>query len=251
MAWSLGWTFVVEPATPLMAMLVWLGYINVGLAVFNMVPGFPMDGGRVLRAIIWWITGNADGATRAAAGTGQVIAFGFIVFGILRFFGGAGIGGLWIAFIGWFLLSTAQATSAQAALSERFRGVRVADLMARDCTPVDGNTNLQTFVHEFLLHTGRRCFLIAAKGQFVGLITLNEVKRIPQSRWPLTTVYDAMVPLDRLRTVTPETPVIDALKIIGRENIHQLPVVSNGRLEGMISRDQILANMLTRADLKM
>jgi len=251
MAWSLGWTFVVEPATPLMAMLVWLGYINVGLAIFNMVPGFPMDGGRVLRAIIWWITGNADRATRAAAATGQVIAFGFIVFGILRFFGGAGIGGLWMAFIGWFLLSAAQATSAQAALSERFRGVRVADLMARDCTPVDGNTNLQTFVHEFLLHTGRRCFLIAEKGQFVGLITLNEVKRIPQTRWPLTTVYDAMVPLDRLRTVTPETPVIDALKIIGRENIHQLPVVSNGRLEGMISRDQILANMLTRAELKM
>src|SRR5688572_7424673 len=84
-AWSLGWTFDVEPATPLMAMLVWLGYINIGLAVFNMIPGFPMDGGRVLRAVIWWITGNADRATRLAAGTGQVIAFGFIVFGVLRF----------------------------------------------------------------------------------------------------------------------------------------------------------------------
>jgi CBS domain-containing protein len=216
-----------------------------------MIPGFPMDGGRVLRAVIWWITGNANRATRAAAGTGQVIAFGFILFGILRFFGGAGIGGLWMAFIGWFLLNAAQATSAQAELTETFRGIRVADLMVRDCTQVDGNTNLQTFVHEFLLRTGRRCFLIAEKGQFAGLITLNEVKSIPQARWPLTTVYDVMIPLQHLRTVTPETTVIDALEIIGRENIHQLPVVSNGRLEGMISRDQILNQMLTRAELKM
>ena len=118
-------------------------------------------------------------------------------------------------------------------------------------TQVDGNTNLQTFVHEFLLRTGRRCFLVAEKGKFTGLITLNEVKEIPQARWPFTTVYDVMVPLERLRTVTPETPVAEALEILGRENIHQLPVVSNGRLEGMISRDQIMNQLLTRAELKM
>jgi len=139
-ALSIGWTFAVEPATPLLAMLVWLGYINIGLGIFNMIPGFPMDGGRVLRAIIWWRTGNAVRATRLAAGTGKVIALGFIVFGVLQFFGGAGIGGLWIAFIGWFLLSAAQATSAQVALTKTFGGVKVADLMARDPTTVDGNT---------------------------------------------------------------------------------------------------------------
>ncbi len=251
LAGVLGWNFVLEPATPLTAMLVWLGYINIGLAIFNMVPGFPMDGGRVLRAVIWWITGNAARATRKAAATGQVIAYGFILLGILRFFGGAGISGLWIAFIGWFLLSAAQATTAQAEFTETFRGVRVADVMTRDCTPVDGNTNLQTFVHEFLLRTGRRCFVIVEKGVISGLITVNEVKAIPQTRWPFTTVYDVMVPLERLRTVTPETPVTEALEIIGRENIHQLPVVSNGRLEGMISRDQIMNQLLTRAELKM
>ena len=246
-----GWTLAVEPATPLTAMLVWLGYINFGLAVFNMVPGFPMDGGRVLRAVVWWITGNAAKATRAAAATGQVIAYGFIFLGILRFFAGAGFTGLWIAFIGWFLLSAAHASTAQAEVTEAFRGVRVADLMTRDCTQVDGNANLQTFVHEFLLRTGRRCFLVAENGRFTGLITLNEVKAIPQARWPFTTVYDVMVPLERLRTVTPETPVAEALEILGRENIHQLPVVSNGRLEGMISRDQIMNQLLTRVELKM
>jgi len=250
-AWMLGWSFGLEPATPPIAMLVWLGYINIGLAIFNMVPGFPMDGGRVLRAVIWWITGNAAKATRMAAATGQVIGYGFIMLGILRFFGGAGFSGLWIAFIGWFLLSAAQATAAQAEFTETFRGVRVADLMTRDCGPVDGNTNLQTFVHDFLLRIGRRCFVIVENGQISGLITLNEVKAIAQARWPFTTVYDVMVPLERLRTVTPETPVIEALEIIGRENVHQLPVVSNGRLEGMVSRDQIMNQLLTRAELKM
>src|SRR5213593_2750724 len=112
-AWMLGWTFVVEPSTPIIAMLVWLGYINLGLAIFNMVPGFPMDGGRVFRAVIWWITGNAARATRTAAATGQVIGYAFILLGVLRFFGGAGISGLWMAFIGWFLLNAAQATTAQ------------------------------------------------------------------------------------------------------------------------------------------
>src|SRR5437773_5631372 len=180
-AWTLGWTFSVEPTTPVTAMLVWLGYINVGLAVFNMVPGFPLDGGRVLRGVIWWITGNAAKATRAAAATGQVIAYGFIFLGILRFFGGAGLSGLWIAFIGWFLLSAAQATAAQAEFTETFRGVRVADLMTRDCGPVDGNTNLQTFVHDFLLPIVRRCFVIVENGQISGLITVNEVKAIPQA----------------------------------------------------------------------
>ena len=251
LAWLLGWTIMTEPTTPLMAMLVWLGYINVGLAIFNMLPGFPMDGGRVLRAFIWWYTGSAERAVRVASLTGQVVAFGFIVLGIYRFFAGAGFSGLWMAFIGWFLLNAAKATYAQQELTERLRGVRVGDLMTLDCTMVDGNDNLQTFVNDSLLHTGRRCFLVAEQGVVTGLITPNEVKGIAQARWPFTTVYEVMRPLDQLRTVTPETPVSEALEIIGREDINQLPALVNGRLAGMISRDQILRYLLTRAELKM
>src|SRR5262245_64968666 len=120
-----------------MAMLVWLGYINIAIAVFNMIPGFPMDGGRVLRAAIWWKTGNMALATRVAAMTGQVIAFGFIVLGVIGFFGGRGFGGLWIAFIGWFLLNAARASYARVEIDERLRGVGVGDLMASDCAQVD------------------------------------------------------------------------------------------------------------------
>ncbi|MEP7337834.1 MAG: site-2 protease family protein [Acidobacteriota bacterium] len=251
LAGLLGWKIMAEPTTPLMAMAVWLGYINLGLAVFNMIPGFPMDGGRVLRAIVWRVTGNAVRATRAASLTGQAIAFGFIILGVFRFFGGAGSGGLWIAFIGWFLLTAARASYAQVELQEGLRGVRVSDLMVRDCALVDGNTNLQTFVEEYLLRTGQRCFLISEKGTVAGLITPHEIKGVERARWPFTLVYDVMRPLDQLHTVPPDTPVSEALTIIGREDLNQLPVASNGRLEGVISRDQILRYLLTRADLKM
>lgn len=250
LAWLLGWTIMTEPTTPPMAMLVWLGFINMGLAVFNMLPGFPMDGGRVLRALVWWYTGSAARATRVASITGQVVAFGFILLGIVRFFGGAGFSGLWMAFIGWFLLNAAKATYAQQEMTERLRGVRVSDLMTLDCTLVDGNDNLQTFVNESLLHTGGRCFLVAEQGVVTGLITPHEVKAIPKARWPFTLVYDVMRPLDELRTVSPETPVSEALEIIGREDINQLPALANGKLAGMISRDQILRYLLTREELK-
>lgn len=251
MAWMLGWTVSAEPVKPLSAMLVWLGYINIGLAVFNLLPGFPMDGGRVLRAIVWWRTGSAQRATRVASLTGQFLAFALIIFGIYRFFGGAGFSGLWMAFIGWFLFKAAKTAYAQQDLTERLRGVRVGDLMTLDCTMVDGNDNLQTFVNDYLLHTGRRCFLVAEQGVVTGLITPNEVKGIPQARWPFTLVYDVMRPLEELRTVTPETPVSEALEIIGREDINHLPALANGRLAGMISREQILRYLLTRAELKM
>lgn len=250
LAWVLGWTMMAEPTTPLMAMLVWLGYINFGLAIFNMLPGFPMDGGRVLRAIVWWYTGSAQRAMRVASLTGQVVAFAFIIFGIYRFFAGAGFSGLWMVFIGWFLLNAAKTAYTQQKMTERLRGMRVGDLMTRDCTVVDGNDNLQTFVNKCLLHTGRRCFLVTEQGEVTGLMTPNEVKGIPKARWPYTTVYDVMRPLERLRTVTSETTVSEALEIIGRENINQLPVLENGRLEGMISRDQVLRYLLTRAELR-
>ncbi len=120
-------------SNPWMTMLLWLGYINLTLGAFNLLPGYPLDGGRVLRAIIWWKTGNADRSTQMAARVGQAVAFAFIALGIFRFFGGAGIGGLWIAFIGWFLLQAARESYTQVGLAHALKDVRVADVMTRDC----------------------------------------------------------------------------------------------------------------------
>lgn len=251
LAWMLGWTLLVEPATPLMAMLVWLGYVNFALAIFNMIPGFPMDGGRVLRAIVWWITGNAARATRIASVTGQFLAFGFIIFGLFQFFGGAGFGGLWIAFIGWFLLTAAKASYVQNELTERLRGISVGDIMMRDCPVLESRNNLQTFVEDHLLKTGQRCFMVTENGTPVGLITPHEVRQFEQKLWAFKTVADVMRPIEGLHVVSPEMPVAEALEIIGREDVNQLPVISNGRIEGIISRDRILNHLLTRQELNL
>jgi Zn-dependent protease len=246
---ALGWTPPEFPKQPLPAMLMWLGYINIGLGIFNLVPGFPLDGGRVLRAIIWWVTGNAKRSTAIAARVGQLIAFGFIVLGLMRFFGGAGFGGLWIAFIGWFLLNASRESYSQVAIKEALQGVRVADVMSRDYPTVDTNSNLQTFVEDHLVRTGRRCFVAILKGHPEGIITASDVKDVPQARWPYTTVADVMRPLDQVRTVATDTPVIQALEMMAGGDLNQLPVVAKGELAGMISRAHVLQLIQTRSEL--
>jgi len=235
---------------PWVAMLSWLGYINLGLAAFNLIPGYPLDGGRVLRAIIWWNTGDADRSTRAAATVGQVVAFVFIAVGILRFFGGAGIGGLWIAFIGWFLLQAARESYVQVGLAHALAGVRVADVMTRDCPTVDGLLNIQTFVEQELLRTGRRCFVVLEKGEITGLVTPHEIKQIDRAKWPFTTLNDIMRPLEDLRAVTPEASLTSALELMSRYDLNQLPVISNGHLAGVLSRAEILSYLQTHAEFR-
>jgi Zn-dependent protease/CBS domain-containing protein len=236
--------------SPAIAMLAWLGYINLSLAAFNLLPGYPLDGGRVLRAIIWWKTGDADRSTQAAARVGQLVAFGFIALGMFRYFGGAGVGGLWIAFIGWFLLQASRESYVQVGLAHALEGVRVADVMSRDCPTVDGWLNVQNFVEQELLRTGRRCFIVVDKGEMTGLITPHEIKEIDRARWPFTTLHDIMRPLDEVRSVTPDTPLKSALESMTREDLNQLPVVLNGRLEGVLSRAEVISYLQTHAELR-
>jgi Zn-dependent protease/predicted transcriptional regulator len=251
LAAALGWPLGGNPLTPLQAMLMWLGYINISLAIFNLVPGFPLDGGRVLRGIIWWATGDGVRATRIAARVGQIVAFGFILIGLWRFFHGAGLGGLWIAFIGWFLMDAARASRAEVEISQMLRGVRVADLMETDCLEVDGNENLETFVYEHLLRTGKRCFLVRNGHDIEGIITPQEIKETNRARWRYLTVAEVMRPLDQLRAATPDTPVSEAMEMMAREDVNQLPVVKDGHVKGFISRGGILRLLQTRAELGM
>jgi Zn-dependent protease/predicted transcriptional regulator len=237
-------------AAPWMAMLLWLGYINLTLACFNLVPGYPLDGGRVLRALIWWKTGDADRSTQAAARIGQVVAFGFIMIGIFQYFGGAGIGGLWIAFIGWFLLQASRESYVRVGLAHALDGVRVADIMTRDCPTVDAWMNVENFVEQELLHTGRRFFIVVEKGEIAGLVTPHEVRQISRALWPFKTLHDIMRPLEDVRAVTPETPLASALESMNRYDLNQLPVISNGRLDGLLSRGQVLSFLQTHAELR-
>jgi Zn-dependent protease/predicted transcriptional regulator len=248
---TLGW---VGPSSsigsPIVSMLAWLGYINFMLGAFNLVPAYPLDGGRVFRAAAWWVTHSIERATRVASLVGQVFAFLFILIGLWEFFHGQGFGGLWIAFIGWFLLDAARSSRMQVELTQALAGVRVRDVMERNCGIVDASANLQVLVDEHLLRSGRRCFIVEGSGQLIGLITPSDIGRVERSLWPSTTVGQTMRRVSQLKVVSPDVSVMDALQIMARENINQLPVASDGQLQGMVSRAHLLDILRTRAELK-
>ena len=238
------------PASALWAAFVWLGYINIALAVFNMIPGYPLDGGRVLRSILWAINGDRVRATKMAARVGQGVAVAFIAIGFFRFFTGAGFGGLWLAFIGWFLADASASSYTMAEASVALSHVRVGDVMSRDCATVDGNLDLNTFAEDYFLSTGRRCFAVMQDDRPHGLVTVNELKQVDRRRWPFTKVAQIALPLDTVRTVPPDTPLSEALELMLSANVNQLPVVMNGKVVGMISRGDVLQYLQTRAELK-
>jgi Zn-dependent protease len=247
----LGWQHSGGPHTAVSGVLFWLGYINIALGAFNMIPGFPLDGGRVFRSIVWAITKNADRATRIAARVGQLVAFLFILDGIWKFFSGAGIGGLWIAFIGWFLMDAAKASYAEVENKGVLRDLRVSEIMARSCVVVNRGISLQEFVDMYLLTTGQRCFAVEDEGQLTGLITPRDVGKVPRYLWDKTPVGDAMRPLKELQIVTPDTEVTDAIKLLAGNDINQLPVVANGKLVGVVSRAQLLQLLQVRSELRL
>ena len=249
LARSTGWILSSEPRTPISAVLVWLGYINLMLAAFNLVPGYPLDGGRVLRALIWWNTHSIDRSTRIAARVGQVVAFLFIFLGLYQFFLGKNFGGLWLAFIGWFLLDASRSSYAQVEITEGIRDRRVSDIMDHDFSAVEAHLSLQDFVHRYLLASGHRCFVVVQNNNLAGLITTKEVSGVERDRWPQTSVQSVMRPLSQLRTVMPDTPAIRALEIMSREDINQLPVVSDGQLVGLFSRSSVMGFLRNRAEL--
>jgi Zn-dependent protease/predicted transcriptional regulator len=230
------------------AMAGWLALINFVLATFNLIPGFPLDGGRILRAIVWGWTDSFTRATRFAARSGQVFAYLLILLGILVGFQVNLVSGLWLAFIGWFLLTAAQESYAQVALRDSLRGLRAADVMTQELPVVARELTLEEYVQE-LLRTGRRCHLVTGDGQLVGLMTVHALNRIPREEWASTSVQAAMLPRDRVHMTAPEEPVLAILERMQTEDVNQMPVVAGDRIVGLISRDTILRVLQTRLEL--
>jgi Zn-dependent protease/predicted transcriptional regulator len=248
-AQSMGWSPQDGAAGVIGSMLGWLGSINVLLALFNLIPGYPLDGGRVLRAILWGAYKDGERATRHAARVGQLVAGIFIAVGVFQFFTGAGFGGLWLAFIGWFLLMAAQATYAQVSITQTLRDVRVADIMASECASVDARTSLRSVVDDLMLRTGRRCVMVQRDSRVVGLVTPSEIREVDRSRWRELTAVEVMRPLEQLKTVAPETTVNEAFTTMMREDVNQLPVVTQGHLRGVVTRRDILRLLQARSEL--
>ena len=227
----------------------WLARINLVVALFNLLPGSPLDGGRVLRAAVWAWTGSFDRANRTAAAAGEVLALALIGVGTFRAIGGDLAGGIWMALIGWFLHSAVLAGRAQTALRDLLRDATVGQAMARECPSVAPGLTLERLVHDEVLGAGRRCFVVAEEGKLRGLLTLHEVKGVPRDRWDRVTVDEVMQPAQALATVAPEETLLKALEEMDDANVAQLPVVDDGQWLGMLDRERILHYMRVRAEL--
>lgn len=188
-------------------------------------------------------------ATRIAVRVGRVVAVLFIGYGIVQFFGGLIVSGLWLAFIGWFLLQAATASYMQVRAAGLLRNTSVRDLMSAECQLISPATPLQDLVHQVLLRTGGRCFLVADGRRFLGLLTPAEIRAVDPSRWAQTAVRTVMQPANRVHSVSPDTPALQALETMARENVNQLPVLSDGIVQGVISRGHLLQVLQARAEL--
>ena len=228
----------------------WLGRINIILVLFNLIPGFPLDGGRVFRAMVWKYTGSYERATTIAAGSGQFFAYAFIFYGVWQALTGNFFNGLWIGFIGWFLLNAAQSATMQLTFRFGLKGITARDIMTKDCLFVPGNISVADLVEHYLLKTGARCSMIMDGELFRGLVTLHELKKVPKDQWANTPLQSVMVPKEKLVSVSSNIPVDVILQMMNEHNISQVPVVDDGKLLGVIGRDRLLNLVQTRLELK-
>jgi len=226
---------------PLLALVRYLAYINGSLAVFNLIPGFPLDGGRVLRAVLWGTTRSLGQATRIAATVGRFIAYLFILGGVWMMLTGDLGNGLWIAFIGWFLESAASSHVRQQGLQDVLAGHKVTEVMNRDYAAIPAGTSLQELVDRHILAGGKRSFVVMQDGQMLGLVTLHCIKETPRDDWPLTTAAQCMIPAAQVKRVRPDAELWAALDEMQRDGVNQLPVMTDGQIVGMLSRDDIIS----------
>jgi len=235
--------------TPFAALAQLLSYINLVVAVFNLLPGFPLDGGRIFRSIVWRITGNLRKATRIASGLGRIVAYLFILWGVWRVLSGNLFGGIWIALIGWFLENAASSSYRQLAVREMLQGVKVSEVMMSDCPRLPKGLTVRQLVDEYILRTTRRCFPVVDNSHVLGIITLHSVKEIPRDQWETVRVEEAMAPLDELKTVHPDDDLYTVMQQMTEEGVNQLPVVEGGQLMGMVARDNLVGFLNARSEL--
>ena len=234
---------------PLLALAKYLAYINGSLALFNLIPGFPLDGGRVFRAIVWGITHNLRRATFIAANLGRFIAYIFILVGVWQLFAGNFGNGLWIAFIGWFLESAAASQIQQQTILDLLAGRRVSDAMRREYTAVSPGTTLEQLVNEHILGSGRRSLVVEQDGRVTGLLTLHHIKAIPRADWLTTTAAQVMIPFEKMKRIRPDAMLADALGEMDRDGVNQLPVMAGDQIQGILGRDDVISLLRTLSEI--
>jgi Zn-dependent protease/CBS domain-containing protein len=231
------------------ALVGYLALINIVLAVFNMLPGFPLDGGRVLRSIIWKVTGSVRRSTRIVATIGSLLGSLLFVLGIFAIFQGNLINGVYSVAIGWFLQNAASQGRQQVEQEVALRDVYVHDLMQHDPVTVDPGLDIQTLVDDYVLGQNVRGMPVCDDGRLVGIITVNDIKEISRDEWPRRQVSELMTGLAELQTVAELTPVNEVLRMMAEHDFHQIPVLRDGNLVGLITRSGLVRYLQYRQEL--
>lgn len=240
-------THIFTAMGPVSTLLMWLGQINIILGLFNLIPGFPLDGGRVLRSLLWAVTKNLRRATQWAAGVGHGVAWLFILCGLsmlfgvrLPFFGAGLLNGLWLVFIGWFLNNATTLSYQQVLLQDVLEGIPVSRLMRAPIRTVPPDLPVSALVDTYLMGADERAYPVMQNAQLVGLVSLEDVHKVPRAAWDTTTVTQIMTPADALEVITPEDDAASSVMKLAERDFNQMPVVENGHLAGMLRRQDIV-----------
>jgi len=247
--WGIGYALTNE-GTQVAAIVTYLMLINLVLGIFNLLPGFPLDGGRVLRSIIWGVTGNLVKATNIAATIGRIFGWGFIVFGMFELLTGNFLGGMWIAFIGWFISSAANASRQEVALRERFSGVSVNEVMDPSPETISLNTSVAEVVRDIFFQQRRRAVPVSQEDRIVGIITTSDVKGLPQHKWAQTVVGQVMT-REPIYSVAPQDDLNSAMKLIRQHDLNQVLVFDRRKLVGLLSRADVIRYLQLSQELGM
>ena len=228
---------LVQSPETVRATLLYLGGINLLLGVFNLLPGFPLDGGRVLRAVLWARSGDLERATRGAARTGVILGWLMVLYGVITAVTTSLVAGVWTGFVGWVLVQASQASYAHTVTEGRLGRVRVATVMTPPPDPVPAEMTLRVATHDHFLSRNTRCLPVGDEGEpFAGVICLADLRKSERSNWDVERVQDVMTPRSELATVTPHASLADALQLMARHNVNQVAVVEDGKLVGFVDR---------------
>jgi Zn-dependent protease/CBS domain-containing protein len=218
-----------------------LAYANIALTIFNLLPGFPLDGGRVFRSILWGASGNLNKATNIATIVGRIFGWGFIALGVwIAFFVSGGlVNGIWLIFIGWFLNSAADNSRREVTLKEHLTGVLVEQIMQKDIESVHPNTNVADLVQMIFVQEHKRAIPVTESDNLVGIVTVSDIKNLPQEKWQ-TTPVEQIMNKGTLYTVKPGDDLSRVMKLIAEHDLNQIPVMSQVKLVGIITRADVI-----------
>jgi Zn-dependent protease len=237
---ALGWLIAHDRNEQAEAIFSYLATVNVLLAVFNTLPGFPLDGGRVLRSIAWKRTGSFRRATRIAGGTGEAVGYLIIFGGVAFLLFGFVLNGIWFLFIGWFLISAARAESQNLQLDTILRGIKAKDVMRDDFPSVVPGMSIQSVVDDIMVGQGERAVVVANDGAVLGILSVTDVQKAPRNHWANVPAQRLMTPRAAVVTVDAAAPALDVLMLLSEKRLNQVPVLEDGRMVGIVTRREII-----------